>query len=63
MRFKWNVAFAALAVAGVMVALFAAVACLCGGNYIGAVIAGIAICGCAFAAAGLIGGMEEPWDD
>lgn len=57
MGFKWNVAFAAMAVVGAGAAFIAGFGCLYAGEYGGAIIAAIVMCGCVFAAAGLIGGM------
>lgn len=59
MKFKWNLALAALATSGALVALFAGLECITRKNLIGAIIAAIVLCGCVFAAAGLFGGMEE----
>ena len=57
MKFKWNVALAALAVFGVIVFLGAIPPTFMAGKFIWSAVCAVAMCACVFAAAGIIGGM------
>lgn len=63
MKFKWNIAFAALAVTGAMLSGTGAIIMYILGNLFGTIATLIILLVCVFAAGGILGGMSEQEED
>lgn len=63
MKFKWDVALAVLAVFGAIVFFGTIPFTLLTGKFIWSAVCVVAMCACAFAAAGILGGMIQQEED
>ena len=63
MKFKWDVAFVALAVTGAMLSGTGAIIMYILGNLFGTIATLIILLVCVFAAGGILGGMSEQEED